>query len=123
MERNFRRILREELDYQGLTVKELSAKSDVATGAINSYLGRQASMPPADTAARLAAALGVTVEYLLNGQDSGRESIKPFFSSPKKRSLLRIFDELLPDDQKLALDFVKLLKRNSDERKAQIRLP
>ena len=115
MERNFRRILREELDYQGLTVKELAAKSEVAKGAIDSYLGKQASMPPADTAARIANTLGVTVEYLLNGQDKNREITTSFFSSPKKRILLRIFDELLPEDQKLALDFVKLLKKNRDE--------
>ena len=119
MERNFRRILREELDYQGLTVKELAAKSAVAKGAIDSYLGKQASMPPADTAARLANALGVTVEYLLNGQDYDREPAMPFVSSPRKRILLRIFDELLPEDQKFALDLVKLVKKNSDERKAE----
>ena len=112
---NFRRNLREELDYQGLTVKELAAKSMVAKGAIDSYLGKQASMPPADSAVRIAAALGVTVEYLVNGQDIEKESPVYFFSSPKKRSLLRIFDELLPEDQKLTLDFVKLLKKNRDE--------
>jgi transcriptional regulator with XRE-family HTH domain len=117
MNRNFRQILREELDYQGLTVKELAAKSEVAKGAIDSYLGKQASMPPADTAARLAKALGVTVEYLLSGQDNNKELTVPFFSSPKKRILLRLFDELLPEDQKLALDFVKLLKKNRDEQK------
>jgi transcriptional regulator with XRE-family HTH domain len=113
--KNFRYILREELDYQGLTVKELAAKSEVAKGAIDSYLGKQASMPPADTAARLASALGVTVEYLLNGQDNKRESTTSFLSSPGKRILLRLFDELLPEDQKLTLDFVKLLKNNRDE--------
>jgi len=117
MERNFRRILREELDYQGLTVKELAAKSDVAKGAIDSYLGKQASMPPADTAAKIAKALGVTVEYLLKGQDGNREAISPFFSSPGKRSLLRIYDELQPEDQILVLEFVKLLKKNRDEHK------
>jgi len=112
MERNFRKILRDELDYQGLTVKELAAKSAVAKGAIDSYLGKQASMPPADTAVRLAAALGVTVEYLVNGQDGNREIPALFISSPQKRSLLRVFDELAPEDQKLALDFVKLLREN-----------
>ena len=76
-------------------------------------------MLPADTAAWLASALGVTVEYLLSGQDSSRESIKPFFASLGKRSLLRIFDELLPEDQKLTLDFVKLLKKNRDERREE----
>ena len=107
--------MREELDYQGLTVKELAAKSDVAKGAIDSYLGKQASIPPADTAARIANALGVTVEYLVNGQCGSRDLATPFFSSPKKRSLLRIFDELPPEDQKLALDFVKLLRKNREE--------
>ena len=115
MARNFKQILREELDYQGLTVKELSAKSEVSKGAIDSYLGKQASMPPADTALKIANALGVTVEYLLNEHDNNREAVIPFFSSPKKRSLLRIFDELPPEDQKLALDFVKLLKKNRQE--------
>ena len=116
MECNFRETLRDELDYQGLTVKELAAKSMVAKGAIDTYLGKQASMPPADTAVRIAAALGVTVEYLINGHDSNRESAKPFFSNPKKRSLLRIFDELLPEDQRLTLDFVALLKKHREEK-------
>ena len=71
---NFRKILREELDYQGLTVKELALKAAVAKGAIDSYLGKQASMPPADTAVRIAEALGVTVEYLVKGQDCGRDT-------------------------------------------------
>ena len=114
MELNFRKHLRDELDYQGLTVKELAIKAMVPKGAIDSYLGKQASMPPADTAVRIAAALGVTVEYLVKGQDN-RETISPFFSSPKKRSLLHFFDELLPEDQKLVLDFVKLLKKNREE--------
>jgi len=120
MARTFRQILREELDYQGLTVKELAAKSEVAKGAIDSYLGKQSSMPPADTAARLASALGVTVEHLLNGQDNNMEATTPFFSNPKKRTLLRIFDELLPEDQKLALDFVKLLRKNRDEQNRDV---
>jgi len=111
---NFRKTLREELDYQGLTVKELASKSTVAKGAIDSYLGKQASMPPADTAVRIAAALGVTVEYLVNGEDDSRETPALFISSPKRRSLLRLFDELPPEDQKLTLDFVKLLKKNRE---------
>lgn len=115
MEKSFRQILREELDYQGLTVKELSIKADVQKGALDSYLSKQASMPPADTAAKIADALGVTIEYLLNGCDNGRTEAISVFSSPKKRSLLRVFDELSPEDQKLTLDFAKLLKKNREE--------
>ncbi|MDR2702451.1 MAG: helix-turn-helix domain-containing protein [Spirochaetaceae bacterium] len=112
----FRKILREELDYQGLTVKELALKSSVAKGALDSYLGKQASMPPADVAVRIASALGVTVEYLVNGEESGSKKNAVFISDPKKRSVLRIFDELLPEYQQLTLDFVKMLKKNRDEK-------
>jgi transcriptional regulator with XRE-family HTH domain len=112
----FRKTLREELDYQGLTVKELALKSAVAKGALDSYLGRQASMPPADAAVRIASALGVTVEYLINGDESGSKKNSSFVSNPRKRFVLRIFDELLPEDQKLTLDFIKLLKKNRDEK-------
>jgi len=72
-------------------------------------------MPPADTGVRIAAALGVTVEYLVNGQDGSRETVALFISSPQKRSLLRVFDELAPEDQKFALDFAKLLKKNRSD--------
>ena len=107
----FRKTLRDELDYQGMTVKELSAKANVAKGALDSYLGKQASMPPADSAVRIATALGVTVEYLVNGHDNNREKTSPFFSSPMKRIMLHIFDELQPEDQKLAFNIIKLLKK------------
>jgi transcriptional regulator with XRE-family HTH domain len=116
MDLTFRKTLREELDYQGLTVKELSFKSSVAKGALDSYLGRQASMPPADTAVKIASALGVTVEYLVNGDENGSRKNPSFISNPKKRLILRLFDELLPKDQKLTLDFVKILKKNRDEK-------
>jgi len=116
----FRKTLRDELDYQGLTVKDLAYKSKVAKGALDSYLGKQASMPPADVAVKIASVMGVTVEYLVNGDDNGvnngnkKDSI--FISNPKKRIILKIFDELLPEDQKLILDFVKILKKNRNEK-------
>jgi len=112
----FRKTLREELDYQGLTVKELALKSSVAKGALDTYLGKQASMPPADVAVRIASALGVTVEYLISGDENKSKKNTVFISSPKKRSILRIFDELLPEDQKLTLDFIRILKKNRDEK-------
>jgi transcriptional regulator with XRE-family HTH domain len=112
----FRKTLREELDYQGLTVKELALKSAVAKGALDSYLGKQASMPPADVAVRIASALGVTVEYLVNGEETIKEQNTLLFSNPRKRSVLRIFDDLIPEDQKLTLDFLKVLKKNRDEK-------
>jgi len=67
METKFKKNLRSELDYLDLTVKELSAKTGIAKGTLDDYLGVRASMPPADIACKIAAALGVSVEYLVTG--------------------------------------------------------
>ncbi|MDR0494203.1 MAG: helix-turn-helix transcriptional regulator [Treponema sp.] len=115
MEWTFRKALRDELDFQGLTVKELAAKSAIAKGALDSYLGKQASIPPADTAVRIANTLGVTVEYLINGQNNEHEKARLFISNPRKRSVMRVFDELLPEDQQFVLDIVRLLKKNREK--------
>jgi plasmid maintenance system antidote protein VapI len=72
MGKSFRGNLRDELDYLGMTVKELAAKANVAKGALDSYLGKQSSMPPADVAIRIAAALNVSVEYLVTGTETRR---------------------------------------------------
>ncbi|MDR2490556.1 MAG: hypothetical protein LBD20_04040 [Spirochaetaceae bacterium] len=47
---NFRQNLSGELDWQNLTVTELAAKASVAKGALDTYLGRNETMPPADVA-------------------------------------------------------------------------
>ena len=60
--------LKEEIEYLGLTRKELAYKADVKKRALDMYLGSQNSMPPADVAVRLAKALNVTVEYLVTGE-------------------------------------------------------
>ncbi len=64
--------LREEMDYSGLTRKELAYKADIKIRALDMYLGTQGSMPPADVAVRLAKSLNVTVEYLVNGEVNGK---------------------------------------------------
>jgi transcriptional regulator with XRE-family HTH domain len=62
--------LKQELAYNGMLKKELSAASGVHKRAIDTYVRTRASMPPADTAVKIAKALGVTVEYLVTGEDS-----------------------------------------------------
>ena len=65
----FKENLRSELDFQGLTVKELSARTGIIKGSLDNYLGVRASIPPADIAGRIAKALNVSVEYLVTGKD------------------------------------------------------
>ena len=111
METDFKANLRSELDYQGITVKELSAKTGIAKGTLDCYLGVRASMPPADIATKIANALSVTVEYLVTGQKS---------KSPDKlwdrniRSIIQILVELSEKDVETILALSKILKTHTN---------
>lgn len=54
-----------------MLVKELAVVSGVQKRALDTYLlSENASMPPADTAVKIAHALGVSVEYLVTGEET-----------------------------------------------------
>jgi transcriptional regulator with XRE-family HTH domain len=116
MESNFRKNLRDELKYQDLTVKELAAKSGVAKGALDCYVGKQASVPPATTAVKIAQALGVSVEYLVSGQKPRHEEIAVSYSS-KLRSILQIFNNLDEENQDIIVEIARLLRRRNTHMK------
>jgi transcriptional regulator with XRE-family HTH domain len=112
MESNFRKNLRDELEYQGLTVKELAAKSGVAKGALDCYVGKQASVPPVTTAVKIAKALGVSVEYLVSGEKPPREEIV-VPAGPRMRALLNIFKDLDEKSQDVLVGIAQLLKKHN----------
>jgi transcriptional regulator with XRE-family HTH domain len=60
--------LRSEIDYAGLTQKEFAAKAGIKKRVLEGYLGVQQSMPPADVAVKMAKLLGLSVEYLVTGE-------------------------------------------------------
>jgi transcriptional regulator with XRE-family HTH domain len=64
----FSRRLRSEIEYIGLNQKEFAAKAGVKKRTLDTYLRAQQSMPPADTAVKIASALGLSVEYLVTGK-------------------------------------------------------
>ena len=66
---SFRENLREAIDLNGLEQKELAHEANVSLRNIENYLRENASIPAADKAVRIARALGVTVEYLVTGQN------------------------------------------------------
>jgi transcriptional regulator with XRE-family HTH domain len=69
----------------------LIEKTGIAQGTLNCYLGTRASMPPADIAVKIAATLGVTVEYLVSG---GETKKKDKLLSHNARSIIQILAEL-----------------------------
>ena len=110
MKADFKTNLRTELDYLGLTVKELSAKTGIAKRTLDCYLGTRASMPPADIAAKIAKALGVTVEYLVTGQEIKKQDK---LLDHNIRSIIQILVELNDKDIETVLGLSKILKKQS----------
>jgi transcriptional regulator with XRE-family HTH domain len=107
MNADFKTNLRAELDYRGLTVKELSAKTGIPKGTLDCYLGVRASMPPADIAAKIAGALDVTVEYLVTGQKIKKQDK---LLDHNIRSIIQILLDLNEKDIKTILGLAKILK-------------
>jgi transcriptional regulator with XRE-family HTH domain len=69
---SFRNRLREEISYKGFTIKELSAKVGVSNSTFLSYVHASGVLPNVETAVKIAKALGVSVEYLVTGENSNK---------------------------------------------------
>ncbi|MCL2443725.1 MAG: helix-turn-helix domain-containing protein [Treponema sp.] len=66
----FRENLKQELEFNGMLVKELASAAKVHKRAMDTYLlSEKASIPPVDAAVRIAKVLGVTAEYLVTGEE------------------------------------------------------
>lgn len=96
----FRENLKAELTYQGILVKELSAKTGISKRTLDNYLREKGSMPPADYAVLIAKALNTSVEYLVTGETSSTSD------SQLKRYLL-LFSQLSKNDQDF---FIRLME-------------
>lgn len=69
MSSEFKANLRDQLSYLGMTVQELADKSKISKRTIENYLSKRGSIPPADYACRMANVLGVSVEWLVTGNE------------------------------------------------------
>jgi transcriptional regulator with XRE-family HTH domain len=98
----FRDNLKQELNFNGMLVKELAAATEIPKRALDTYLlCENASMPPADTAVKIARALGVSVEYLV----TGKETALPTDIRHMVKDLLRLGEE----DRKIAATLINAL--------------
>ena len=70
---NFKDRLREEIEYQGLSGKEIAAKVGISYSTFLSYVDARSVLPNVETAVKIAQILGVSVEFLVNGKESGSE--------------------------------------------------
>jgi transcriptional regulator with XRE-family HTH domain len=101
----FKENLKSELNYSGMLVKELAAKSGVSKYSLDNYLNARGQIPSVESAVRIAQTLGVSVEYLVTGKDANNPQL-----SSEARTIGRLADQLDEADRHFILDFIRWLK-------------
>jgi transcriptional regulator with XRE-family HTH domain len=109
----FKENLKSELSYKGILVKELAALSGISKHTLDNYLNVRGYMPSADVAVKIARTLGVSVEYLVTGEEN-----RPDKSSlgPEIRLLVQNFKQLNEDDRKMITAIMQLFKNRRKQR-------
>ncbi len=111
--KSFRENLRDELDYQGVTVKELAARAGIVKGSLDNYLGARNSIPSADVAVKIAKALNVSVEYLVTGE---KTAAAPVSGGQKIREMIGDFLKISPPLQNSIRDLIHTAAQRTDRR-------
>lgn len=105
---SFRDNLKSELEYQDIQLKELAEKTGISKNTLGNYLTGHNSIPSADSAVKIAQALGVTVEYLVTGKSmSGSNQVY----SPKIREIIKEIQDLDEFDIDSVLSLVESMKK------------
>jgi transcriptional regulator with XRE-family HTH domain len=109
----FRENLKSELVFQNKLVKELALETGISRHTLDNYLNQRGHVPAADVAVKIAQNLGVSVEYLVNGNENPQSMAS---LSPEIRTLLQNFNQLNEKDRGLVLSIVELVKNKGKTR-------
>ena len=71
---SFNENLKEAMFCKNMTTMQLAKITNINAGTISNYLKTKGSMPPADKALKLANALDVSMDFLINGFDKKTSS-------------------------------------------------
>lgn len=96
----FRDNLKEQIEYKGMIIKELAAKTGISKRTIDTYVDSRAVIPNAEIAVKLAKALDTSVEFLVNGTESNKKIDIPNKENKKYEKYQKILDDLrvIPQD-------------------------
>lgn len=113
----FQENLKEAMYIQDCTTKELSVRTGLSVDTISSYLKTNGSIPTADKAVRIAEALQVTVEFLVNGFNSSIITPVPKTSGqPVSDPLLKEFQKALATFSRSDVQVVKAVVKALSEK-------
>lgn len=111
---NFWENVVSELEYKNIDRKELALKASFNVSNISKGI-RENNIPSADTAVKIAKALGTSVEYLVTGiqsENNDDESRKAFEQFQKYRTFFRKLEKL-SDNEREAINLLvnKLIEK------------
>ena len=89
MASNFGENLRSELNFQDITVKELSSRTGIPVATLDCYLGTRATIPSVEAAYKIAQALQVSVEYLVIGEKANIASNSKRKTKQEARDIIK----------------------------------
>lgn len=96
--------VKEELNYQGMQVKQLAAKTGISKNTLDKYLSGQKVQPRVENAVKIAKALGVSVEELI--EDNTNVSKYQF---PEYKTIIDQYISLNDFNKRTVRDLLKSL--------------
>jgi len=106
MVNNFGRNLRSELNFQDITIKELSSRTGIPVATLDCYLGTRATVPSVDAAYKIAQALQVSVEYLVSGENTSINNPSKKKISQEARNVINWIESLTSEQCKAVYNLV-----------------
>lgn len=101
----FRENLKDELEYQGLKVRDLAEKSGISRRTIDQYLASCAKIPSAVNAVKIARVLNVSVEYLVSGEEENAKTENQLQKDAEE--ITRNLKSLNAEQRKALIELVK----------------
>ena len=100
---SFKDRLREEIEYKGMLIKELSAAAGINNNTFLSYIDSRGYLPNVETAVKIAKVLGVSVEYLVTGEEAQSQN------DSKSTDIQEIVNDLSALDKNQVLTIKKMI--------------
>ncbi|MBO4386364.1 MAG: helix-turn-helix transcriptional regulator [Treponema sp.] len=102
----FKENLRDEMEFQDIKPKELSEKTGISVNTLRNYINNHDALPNIDSAVKIAKALNITVEELVEGRKLKNE----FQKSEQAAKFLSIFIQLSENDKKSVIALLEEMR-------------
>ena len=110
----FRENLKAQLQFADMLVKELAIKTGIKKTTLDSYLRINGYTPSIEAGVKIAQALGVTVEYLVNGNEVENQK-SAGASSAEALQIFTIANQLEEKDRYRLLEIAKIFKKTTSK--------